>query len=695
MLQRALALHQAGAATEAARLYDAILRIEPRHFDALHLWGVLEAQHRRLPEAERLIAAALDVDPRSAIAWSNRGNVLADLGRPTEALAAYDAALALVPDDAPSLANRGKVLRLLRRPEAALSSFDRALTLRPQDTETLNGRGLVLVALERLAAALASYARALALRPDHGEAATNRASVLRRLRQHQGALTLYRRVLAAGGAEAAALYNQGLTLQDLLRRDEALLAYRQALALAPGLGDAWNNASLVLMAMGLSEEGRRCVERAVVVSPGSTAAARNRLSASLYLDHTRSGNFLARAADFARRFGPATPLPPSGRLNDPERRLTIGIVSSDLHDHPVGHALRPVFEHRNRRDLALVCYAHERRDDEVARWFRASADAWRGIAGLTDREVALRVREDGVDVLAILAGFFDLNRPLVAAWRAAPVQISIFDGASSGVAAMDYILGDPVFTPEDGPERFIEEVMRVPVLHVHAPHADVPIAPRGGDAVMFGSFNNPVKYATEVLTLWGRILARLPQARLLLKFKDFYARAALRRLVLDGIARGGGDSDRVLFAVADEDKAAHLARYGGIDIALDCFPFTGATTTFEALWMGVPVVTLCAGGMLGRMSAAHLIPLGLDDLVATTPEAYVEAAIRLAADGERRRSLRASLRDRLLASPLMDGPAYARSLESLFRALWRRRVAGLSAERSGHRMTGAEQGERR
>jgi protein O-GlcNAc transferase len=169
----------------------------------------------------------------------------------------------------------------------------------------------------------------------------------------------------------------------------------------------------------------------------------------------------------------------------------------------------------------------------------------------------------------------------------------------------------------------------------------------------------------------------------------------LRRLVLHGLAAGGADPERVLFVVADEDQAAHLARYGEIDIALDCFPFTGATTTFEALWMGVPVVTLCAGGMLGRMSAAHLIPLGLGDLVTATPEEFVAVALRLAADAQRRRLLRSSLRQGLLASPLMDGPAYARSFEALFQDLWRRKVAGLPADRPQSRMSAVQEGTRR
>jgi predicted O-linked N-acetylglucosamine transferase (SPINDLY family) len=520
--------------------------------------------------------------------------------------------------------------------------------------------------------------------------------VLRRLRQHQEALTLYRRVLAAGGAEAAALYNQGLTLQDLLRRDEALQCYRRALALAPSFGEAWNNACLILFAIGFGNEGRRCVERAVIVAPASAEAARNRLSAALYVEDTSSRRFFNRARDFAHRFGAAQPPGILKPDTDPDRSLRVGFVSSDFHVHPAGKTMQPLFEHRDRRHVTLACYAHQRRDDEMTRWFRSSADLWRSIEFLSDEEVARLVRGDRIDVLVIVAGYMDVNRPLIAAYRAAPVQVSAYDGATSGIAEMDYLVGDPVLIPENGSELFVETVVRVPCLPIHSPLAGVPVAPRTGDALVFGSFNNPMKYGPEMLTAWGRILARLPQAHLVLKYKDFYARPLLRKLIVDSLAAGGfADADRVLFVVADEDEAAHLARYGEIDIALDCFPFTGSTTTFEALWMGVPVVTLCAGGMYGRMSAAHLIPLGLDDLVATTPDAYVDIALRLAGDAPRRVALRASLRDRLLASPLMDGPAYARSLESLFHALWRRRVAGLSAERSRHRMTGAEQGERR
>jgi predicted O-linked N-acetylglucosamine transferase (SPINDLY family) len=311
--------------------------------------------------------------------------------------------------------------------------------------------------------------------------------------------------------------------------------------------------------------------------------------------------------------------------------------------------------------------------DAMTARYQAMADGWRSIVGLSDAQVAELIRQDGVDVLVLLAGRFDHNRPLIAAHRAAPVQVSFHDPATSGLSAMDYLIADRILVPRRPTEKFTERVIRLPSFYIHAPLegapevGPLPAATRGH--VTFASFNNPAKLNDRVLTTWRDLLVALPDARLRLKFKNWFENAGIR----SRIERAFGDvAGRVEFDTAQTVRGAHLALYGDVDLALDPFPFTGSTTTFEALWMGVPVVTLLGETMVGRWSASMLRVLGLDELIARTPEEYVRKAVALAGEPAKLARLRAELRQRVAASPLCNGGLRARQMDRIYRALWRR-----------------------
>jgi len=638
-LERALALHQAGRLDEAVILCGEILVKEPGHVAALHVAGIIEEERGRYAEAERLLAQALRVEPRSAVAALKRGVALHRLGRLEEAARTFEQALAI---------NRDLV-------------------------EGWHGLGLATLDLRGPEAALPHYARALALRPDDPAILVNRANALRRLDRIEESLPWFLRSLSAQPGYAEAHYNRGLAFQDRRRFDEAIPSYRRALALKPGFAEAWNNAAGILLGIGARDDAIAAYERVMALSP-SAGVERARLCTLLYREPA-DGRFLGLAIAAAKRNAPATRLPPLGNDRDTDRRIKVGFLSSDFHFHPAGRTFRSVFAHRDRQAFEYLCYAHERRSDALSDWYRVQADAWRPVQDLSDREVASLIRQDRVDVMVVIAGYFDSNRPAVAAWRAAPVQISIGDAATSGIAEMDYFVGDPILTPADGREPFVETPVQLPIYYNNPSRAALPIRPRRAapdGAVVFGSFNNPNKLTSGMLRLWGRILDRLPKARLVLKYKDDFARPWLQKRVLSEIGVVPGLAGRVDFIAADEVEEAHLARHGDIDIALDSQPFSGATTSFDALWMGVPVVTRLGGTVLGRMTASQLIPLGLDDLVARTDEEYVRIAVELARDQPRLAALRSSLRDRLRASPIVDGEAYAKNFDALLRGLWRR-----------------------
>jgi hypothetical protein len=321
-----------------------------------------------------------------------------------------------------------------------------------------------------------------------------------------------------------------------------------------------------------------------------------------------------------------------------------------------------------------------RRPDDETDWFRAQAAGWRSITGLADDVVATMIRDDRVDIMIYLAGRFDHNRPQVAAWRPAPVQVSLFDVATSGMAEMDYLVVDSFMAPARRSEKFVEHLLRLPSVYLHEPIGFAPpVTPPpvlNNGRVIFGSFNNPAKVNDEVLRLWAEVLRAVPGSRLKLKYRGYYRQPGLQRRVREVFEAAGIDSGRVEMGGTYENPGDHIALYRDVDIALDTHPFTGSTTTFETLWMGVPVVTLAGDSFVARWSASMISKVGLPDLVASSPKDYVDIAARLAADPERLRNLRQTLRSQVSTSPLCDGRRTTRHLERGLRAAWRRWCRG-------------------
>jgi predicted O-linked N-acetylglucosamine transferase (SPINDLY family) len=360
-----------------------------------------------------------------------------------------------------------------------------------------------------------------------------------------------------------------------------------------------------------------------------------------------------------------------------ERRLRVGYVSPDFRQHSVAYFLEPLLRSHDRNAIEVFCYAEVNWPDATTKRFQGLADHWVTTVGMSDEALVERIRRDRIDILVDLAGHTAKNRLPVFANKPAPVQVTWLGYPSTtGLAAIDYRLVDTVTDPEaEGGAFSCETLVRLPAGFLcYGPPQDAP-APAARphlsiDTLTFGSFNNASKLSASTIEAWARLLVRLPAARLLLKGKPF-ACAVTRASFLERLLRSGVAKDRVelLGWLPDE---SHLALYDRIDIALDPFPYNGTTTTCEALWMGVPVVTLRGDRHAGRVGASLLTQIGLTDLIADSVEAYVETAAALADDPARLAELGQSLRPRMAASPLCDATAFARKIEAAYRTMWQR-----------------------
>ena len=503
----------------------------------------------------------------------------------------------------------------------------------------------------RLDEAVAAYHEALRIKPDYAKAHRFLGTALYDQGKHEAAVAACRVALRINPDDATAHCNLGAALAGQGKLREAVAAFGEALRLKQDYAEA---GSALLFCLNYDE---RCS------------------NAELFEAH--------RAWD--QRHGRTAPWPAT-YANDraTQRRLKVGYLSPDFREHSVAFFLEPLLKHHHRKEFELFCYAEVDRPDAVTERFKGFADHWLVTVGMSDAALAERIRHDSIDILVDSAGHTAKNRLPVFTRKPSPVQVTWLGYPNTtGLAAIDYRLVDAVTDPEGEADAFASETLvrlaNCFLCYGRPNDATVPAPPpcRTAGTVTFGSFNNATKLSAATLDVWATLLAQLPDARLLLKGRSF-ADSAFRAAFLQALTQRGVSADRVELLPWLPNRAAHLALYDRIDIALDPFPYNGATTTCEALWMGVPVVTLRGDRHAGRVGASLLTQVQLPDLIAGTLAEYVEIAAALAHNPARLSDLRSSLRSRVAASPLCDAPAFARNVESAYRAMWRRWVANNS-----------------
>lgn len=685
-VNRASALVRIEAFDGALAAAETALRLQPQSPEAHHNRGLALAGLKRWPQALAAQDESVRLRPGYAQAWIARGDaqielkdfdgalqgyqhalragaggaahlgegrVLAALGRFDEAVASYDAALAVAPDDLLAWLGRGYACSRLLRHGEALESIDRALALGEGTSETWHHHGHALAGLGRYLEAAESFRRAIALDPDNVDALCNLGHALTEVGEFTQAMEVLRRALALRPDYGELHINLGMAEHMLGRPEEAAAHFRAALRARPDNAAAYSNLLFVLAYSGLADaaaylELARGWERAVL-TPARLQEARERVFPRL----------------------------------SQGRRLKIGYVSGDFRRHPVSYFIGQVLAHHDRAAVEVYAYHAYWRDDEVTQRLRGLVEHWVPIAELSDEAARERIAADGIDVLVDLAGHTNAARLGIFARRAAPVQahyIGYF--ASTGLTEMDYWIGDAQVTPAATDSDFSERVWRLPRTWMsydgRAEAPPIAWAPAPDGAIRLGSFNNLRKLTPATLRLWARVLRALPEARLVLKTRELGDAANCeylwRTLEGEGVARGRVE---LIDAGATPDWGSHMDAYNRLDLALDPVGgMGGATTTCDALWMGVPVITLAGARMASRAASSMVTALGHAEWVAADEVEYVARAVALARDRDALTALRAGARERMAASPLCDARDLARCLEAAYTEMSRGRHAG-------------------
>lgn len=664
--------YEGGNLAEAGKICRQVISQSPRHAEALHLLGLVEQRLGNLDAAQELITESLRVDGSSAAAISNLAGVLKEQGRVEEAIEFYQMALDADSNADFAHSNLGNAFKEQGRYSEAAQCYRRALALNPGSYVFHNNLGIALKELGRYREAEDCYRESLKLHEQSDATYTNLGAVLHAQSRGGDAIGAYLRALELNPQSVTALNNLGNVLKDLGRFSDALTCYGKALRIQPGAALLHNNLGAALNELGRTQEAVASFRRALELKPDYRQAFSNLLFGLNYLPGTDRERLFAEHCRFGDRF--AEPLRASWRphtvLPDPLRPLRVGFVSGDLREHPVAYFMEPVFAAHRREDCEFFVYANQAERDAMSQRMEGLVEHWRNVLGMSDDELAGLIREDAIDILVDLSGHTSRNRLMVFARKPAPVQVGMIGYMqTTGLRAMDYRITDEAMDPPGVSETLnTEELVRLELgASTFRPPADCPpvngLPAAANGFVTFASFNNLAKVGPDVLAIWARVLAAVPGSKLLVVGRS--GNPVRRVLESHGIA-----PERIEL-IERQPVADYLKLHHRVDFLLDTFPYTGGTTNILAAWMGVPFVTLQGAGSAERSGAVLLTSLGLPELIAHSPEEYVEKAVAAAADLEFLARCRAGLRGRL--DPVLgDGSAFTRCLEKAFRGMWQR-----------------------
>jgi len=687
--------------------YSKAITLKPDFAEAYcnrgHVLTELKDYQEAIEDCDRAIYLKSDL----AEAFLVRGNICLRLKEFENAITNYSKAISLKPTYAEAYSNRGNANRELRRLETALSDYSKAISLKPDYVDAYSNRGCVYVELMEYKNALNDQDIAIKLKPDFAPAYSNRANALRDDKQYDEALIYYQKAINLKPDLAEAYAGHGTTKQALKQLDAALASYDKAISLKPDLAEAHANRGGMLRLKFQYIEALRSTKTALEINPQFAVALQNYATIMGYLSDYREvckyfdkalnlsstlkaeliwGNRLylyiyhpdldahqivAEHIKWGSQFASLGQDDFARHDRTPNRRLRVGYVSPDFRGHTCRFYFDPLFSQHNRADFELFAYSNVFVEDEHTQRMKTYFHHWRDIQGLTDKAAAQMIRDDQIDILVDGCGHMMDTRLTVFAHKPAPIQVTWLGSAwTTGLPQMDYVLFDPYMAPAEAVAS--EQIIRLPRTWAafrpgekarQATVTEAPIVSNG--YITFGYSGRSERLNYKVFKVWGRILNRLPQARLVLDYKAF-SDAKTQDYYKEFLQTHGIDVSRVFM----RNSANIFEGLGDIDILLDSFPHSGGTMLFDAAWMGVPVVTLASARPVGRIGTSLMHNLGLPEWVANDEQEYEDKAVQFAQNVPALVNLRSGMRQKMQNSPVMDESSFANDVEQAFKGMW-------------------------
>lgn len=586
--------------------------------------------------------------PTNLAAWKQLGAELSESGQFEEALRALERASALVSDDAETLALKGRITHQAGNPEQALVFLHDAIKLNPNYAKAQHYIGYIYYTQARFNEAIKHAEIACELVPD----------------------------------DVDMLNTLGNILMQIFEYSRARDALEKATKLAPKNYLSWNNLGNVYNAIGDLDKGLESYGQAHRANPQAPGPFSNIITTYHYHPDKTGKEITALCKQWESKFLSSVTTLPLSRLNSPQKRLRVGLISDGFRGHPVGRMITSALEHVAKSQIAFYFYSTNNVSDGITERLKSIAEQWVSIQPLKDQQVAERIVNDDIDILIDLAGHNAGNRVLAVSMRPAPVQVKWVGGLinTTGLSAIDYLVSDAIETPKGVDEDYVEKIIRLPDDYIcylppngYEPNVGALPALKNG-YITLGCFNNATKLNSALLEEWAKIMLALPNSKLMLKSMQYKSEERCQK-VKDTMAVYGIHSERLLIE-GPSSHAELLDAYNKVDISLDPWPYSGGLTTCESFLMGVPVVSLPGPTFAGRHSATHLVNAGMPELVVNSWDEYRERVLELASDLDSLATIRQHLRQVLLASPVCDASLFAKHFTDAMRAIWQRYCEG-------------------
>jgi protein O-GlcNAc transferase len=680
---RGISLSELARHHDALESYDQAIAFHPDFAEAHNNRGNTLRHLDRLGDALESYDKAITINPRFAEAHHNRGGTLNELQQFGEALTSCDRAIALNPKHANAHTTRANVLGNLGRFDEAIAGYDRAVMLDPGNVKAHNNRANALRELNRFEESLQGYDRAIALNSRYAEAYNNRGNVLKEMGRLDAALASYDQAIKLNTDFERAYYNRGNLLNELQRHEEALADYTRASALKPDLEFLYGNLIHTKMAIcdwvDLKTHVDQLVHRLKLAEKITTPFS--------ILSISNDSGLQRKAAEiFTRAKYTLSDVLPATIKRSERKRIRIGYFSPDFRIHAVSILAAEMFERHDRTKFEVTAFSFGADTrDEMRQRLKLAFDRFVDVRNQSDRDVARLARELGIDIAVDLAGLTTDSRTGIFSMRAAPVQVSFLGyPGTMGADFIDYVIADRTLIPTSHQRHFAEKIAYLPNSYMPADSTRV-ISDRQFRRSKFGlpqagfvfcCFNNSYKLNPDILDRWVRILKRVDGSVLWLSQSNALATANLRKQA----ANSGIDPDRLVFAQRLPLVADHLARIRLAGLFLDTLPYNAHTTANDALWAGLPVLTLKGETFAGRVAASLLTAIGMRELVTSTPEEYEALAIELASNPTKLAELKFKLMNHRLAEPLFNTGLFTKHIEAAYTAMYERHRANLPPE---------------
>lgn len=671
----ALMLYELGRYLEAVEYYQKTLKIQA-DFVAAHV--NLGATYKALGRSEDAIASykkAIEFNPNHVDAYNNLGVALKELGNVAEAEQCYRTAIEINPEYVPAYNNLGIVLKDTGRKSEAESYYVIALKIDPLRAITYSNLAVLLRELGRFVDSEVCCRNALKITPNYVDALNNLGLALDSQTRFSEAVVAFEQALECDPDNISVLSNFSVTLNTLGQLTRAESYLKRALEIAPQFINAYINLCVNYLAQGRIQEAEKVCLEVLNIQPDHLDAQNNLLFAMNYSLQHSPADCLEKALQYGLEVASRVQTTFSSWQHETNtKRLRVGLVSGDLRQHVVAYFLDNFVKKVDSSRIELIAYSTSNQEDAVTANLKSHFSGWKSLVGLSDQAAAELIHHDGVHILLDLSGHSSGTRLPIFAWKPAPVQVSWLGYfATTGLATMDYFIADEVGVPESNQTQFVEKIKYLPDTRLcfTAPEVDIPVSSlptNTNQFVTFGSFQNMAKVGDDVLDLWAEVLTSLPNSRLRWQYKSF-GDSTVASDLKQRLQNRGIDANRVdLFGAVTREE--YLAAHSKIDVILDTFPFNGGTTTCEALWMGVPTLTLAGNTLIARQGASLLTAAGLADWVAENKADYVSKALSFSADLNHLANLRASLRTQVLVSPLFDGQRFTINMENALWEMW-------------------------